>query len=98
MTKWMVSRGARTIVLLSRTGRETEELRILVDESAQTGATIHIKACDVADETEVKHLLDTCSNTMPPVRGLIHAAMVLRVSQISTLGNVVKLTSPGCPF
>ena len=78
MSKWMVARGARHIVLLSRTGRETPELKQLKDESRAVGATIYIKPCDVADEGSVKDLVDQCA-PFPPIRGVIHAAMVLRV-------------------
>jgi NAD(P)-dependent dehydrogenase (short-subunit alcohol dehydrogenase family) len=82
MSRWMVNQGARHIVLLSRSGKITDELEHLIEQSSYEGATIHVKACDVADESSVNQVVAECSRTMPPVRGVIHAAMVLKVSHI----------------
>ncbi|KJZ74256.1 hypothetical protein HIM_06262 [Hirsutella minnesotensis 3608] len=78
MAKWMVRRGARSIVLLSRSGKVTPELARLVEDCRGQGATITIKSCDVAKEASVKDLVEDCGRRMPPIRGIIHAAMVLR--------------------
>lgn len=78
MAKWMVHRGARHVVLLSRNGRKTAELDRLAQECSQLGATIHVRSCDVVKEASVKAVVDECAKSLPPVQGLIHAAMVLR--------------------
>jgi NAD(P)-dependent dehydrogenase (short-subunit alcohol dehydrogenase family) len=75
----MVRQGARHIVLLSRGGVVTDELEHLIDESSYEDATIYVKACDVANEASVEKLVAECHSDMPPIRGVIHAAMVLRV-------------------
>ncbi|KAK4243169.1 KR domain-containing protein [Corynascus novoguineensis] len=41
-------------------------------------ANITVKACDVADARSVAHLVAQCEEELPPIRGCIHAAMVLR--------------------
>lgn len=75
----MVERGARHIVLLSRSGKTTSELDELISDSRLVGASIYIRRCDVAEKTDVTALLTDLQNTLPPIRGLVHAAMVLRV-------------------
>lgn len=76
----MVERGARHIVLLSRSGKVTDELCQLISDARGLGASIHIKQCDVANKVSVETLVSDLQHTLPPVRGLIHAAMVLKVS------------------
>ncbi|PTB44904.1 hypothetical protein M441DRAFT_53996 [Trichoderma asperellum CBS 433.97] len=78
ITRRMVSRGARHIVLLSRGGNETDSVKKLVKESRKLGASIYVLPCDVADEQKVKELVDELQDDLPPIRGIIHAAMVLR--------------------
>ncbi|GAP90961.2 putative polyketide synthase [Rosellinia necatrix] len=59
MARWMVRRGARHLVLVSRSGSATGK-------------------CNVANAAEVEELVNFGLEGMPPVRGLIHGAMVLR--------------------
>lgn len=75
----MVQRGARHIVLLSRRDNITTELKQLVQESRELGAFVYIKQCDASDEARVSGLVTDIGRMMPPIRGVIHAAMVLRV-------------------
>jgi len=76
--QWLASRGARHLVLVGRSGRADDG-----DESAQAlaalraqGVRVHARACDVASEREVAALLDDVAATLPPVRGIVHAAAV----------------------
>ncbi|KAF4589051.1 Polyketide synthase [Ophiocordyceps camponoti-floridani] len=78
MAKRMVQRGAKHIVLLSRAGRMTAELAQLSDECRGLGATITVKPCNVANEGSVRQVVEECARSLPPIRGVIHAAMVLR--------------------
>jgi NAD(P)-dependent dehydrogenase (short-subunit alcohol dehydrogenase family) len=80
IAKRMVERGARHIVLLSRTGKTTSKLNRLISDSRIVSASIYIKRCDVADKAAVAALVTDLQNTLPPIRGLIHTVMVLRVS------------------
>ncbi|KAB2571677.1 Reducing polyketide synthase PKS2 [Lasiodiplodia theobromae] len=79
MAKWMVQKGARTVVLLSRSGKTDGKVGQLIEDMKQSfGANIVVRACDVADEQSVRALVDDCTTSLPPIRGVIHAAMVLR--------------------
>ncbi|PHH89077.1 hypothetical protein CDD83_6687 [Cordyceps sp. RAO-2017] len=74
----LVQRGARHLVLLSRSGKVSAELEQLAQQGRAVGAVIHVKRCDVGDERSVTALVGELQRTLPPIRGAIHAAMVLR--------------------
>lgn len=78
--RWMVGKGARNIVLVSRSGSETGKVKELIDEMAEVGAKIFVRSCDVADKASVDDLIANKLEGLPPVRGLVHGSMVLRVS------------------
>lgn len=75
----MVEHGARNIVLLSRSGGNVGELRQLIDDT-QDKASIVVKTCDIASEDDVYQIVKECTETLPPICGVIHAAMMLHVS------------------
>lgn len=82
MAKWMVSKGAKHLVLVSRNGSVTGEVKKMVDDLGTVGANIVIRRCDVSNSEAVNNLVTNGLTDMPEVRGVIHGAMVLRVSTI----------------
>ncbi|KAI1339087.1 ketoacyl-synt-domain-containing protein [Xylariaceae sp. FL0016] len=78
MARWMVGRGARHLVLVSRSGSATGKVKDLIDEAAKSEAQIVVRRCNVADPADVEELVNFGLDGMPPVKGLIHGAMVLR--------------------
>lgn len=80
MADWMVTEGARNIVLVSRSGSDTGKVKSLIDEAAVKGAKISVRQCDVANSEAVENLVRTGLAGLPDVRGVIHGAMVLHVS------------------
>jgi len=78
MARWMVSQGARNIVLVSRSGAITPKVQTLIDELA--GANIVVKSCDVSNEASVNDLIHKGMLDLPEIRGVVHGAMVLNVS------------------
>lgn len=79
---WMVSRGARNLILLSRSGVRNQKTTAFLRMLEAEGARVEAPACDMADASALKLVLDHCAETMPPVMGCIQASMVLRVSQL----------------
>ena len=77
----MISKGARHIVLISRSGKATGKVAELIEEAKSSEAQIIVRSCDVADKQQVEQLISDGIYGMPPVRGVIHAAMVLHVSK-----------------
>lgn len=79
MARWMVAKGARTIVLVSRSGSMSGRVKELADEVATVGAKIIVRRCNVVNKAEVDELINSGLSDLPPVRGVVHGTMVLRV-------------------
>lgn len=79
MARWMVAKGARTIVLVSRSGSVTGRVKELVDELSGVGANIVVRRCNVVNRAEVDELINSTLSGLPPIRGVVHGTMVLRV-------------------
>lgn len=79
MARWMVSKGARNLALISRSGSISGKVKELIDELATVGANTVVRRCDVADKKSVQALIQDLAS-MPEIRGVIHGAMVLHVS------------------
>lgn len=83
MAKYMIEHGARNVVLLSRSGGGKKMVDQLKSEVGCPEARIEVKKCDATDEAQVKQLVEDCAKSLPPICGIIHSAMVLRVSNFS---------------
>ncbi len=84
---WLVRQGARHLVLTSRSGLpERAEWDLIpatslsgqrianVRSLEQAGAQVHVVRADVADEQAMQQLMDQFGKSLPPLKGLIHAA------------------------
>ncbi len=74
---WLVSRGARHLALLSRRGAGTDEAREGIAAMEAAGASVRAFAADVTQAEDLAQVLAEIRTSMPPLRGLVHAAMVL---------------------
>ncbi|KAH7327102.1 beta-ketoacyl synthase domain-containing protein [Rhexocercosporidium sp. MPI-PUGE-AT-0058] len=77
MSRWMIEKGAKNIVLLSRSGKSDGKVGELIEEAATIGANVIVKSCNVSSEKAVEKLVSDDLSSLPPIKGLIHAAMVL---------------------
>ena len=50
-----------------------------VEALRKPGVTIEVRICDVADKEGLSATLLDCAQTLPPIRGVIQGAMVLKV-------------------
>ncbi|KAI0904706.1 putative polyketide synthase [Ustulina deusta] len=78
IARWMVARGARHLVLLSRSGAQSEKSIAFVDELRRIGVDLYCPRCNVGDVGSLQAVLDHCRQFMPPIKGCIQAAMDLR--------------------
>lgn len=85
MTRWMIQKGARHIVLVSRSGKATGIVADLIEEAKSVQAQVEVRTCDVSSKEQVEDLVKSGISGMPTVRGVVHAAMVLDVSLIRIL-------------
>ncbi|KAG6359884.1 hypothetical protein INS49_010937 [Diaporthe citri] len=94
IARWMAKRGARNLVLLSRTGPTRKSGQALMAELAARGVTALAPAADVTDAAALRRVLEDVSVTLPPVKGCIQAAMVLKVSLPTLASNPETCVDP----
>jgi acyl transferase domain-containing protein/NADPH:quinone reductase-like Zn-dependent oxidoreductase/acyl carrier protein/NADP-dependent 3-hydroxy acid dehydrogenase YdfG len=83
---WLARHGARHLVLLSRRGAAaTPDAEQIVEEFAAAGVTISAPACDVADAAALRDAIAAIEANMPPLRGIVHAAMVIEDALVRDL-------------
>jgi acyl transferase domain-containing protein/acyl-CoA synthetase (AMP-forming)/AMP-acid ligase II/NADPH:quinone reductase-like Zn-dependent oxidoreductase/NAD(P)-dependent dehydrogenase (short-subunit alcohol dehydrogenase family)/acyl carrier protein len=76
VARWLVEKGARHLVLLSRNGASPAGEETVAELTAK-GATVATMQADVSNEGDLARALSEIRATMPPLRGVIHAAGVL---------------------
>jgi acyl carrier protein len=76
VAEWMLRNGAGHVVLASRSGVASDDARQAVASLRKLGGVLVVKA-DVSRERDVARMLRAIARKLPPLRGLIHAAMVL---------------------
>jgi acyl transferase domain-containing protein/NADPH:quinone reductase-like Zn-dependent oxidoreductase/acyl carrier protein len=74
---WLVRLGARHLALLGRRGAGAPEAQEALAQFAAAGVSAHAIACDVADESALRSALAAIDQRMPPLRGVVHSAMVI---------------------
>ena len=74
LARWMVSRGAVNLILLSRSGPSTEAARHMVAELTAQGARVETPSCDAADLVALETTLSKYSKILPPIKGCIQAS------------------------
>lgn len=85
IAQWMPEKGARNLILVSRSGVTDEDARQKVRDLKNAGVTIEVCSCDLGDASEVERTLAPVLKRMPPMRGVIYGAMLLRVRDIRFL-------------
>jgi phthiocerol/phenolphthiocerol synthesis type-I polyketide synthase C len=75
--RWLAEQGARHFALLGRRGASTDEAQAGISELQRAGAQVRVFALDVCDEAALARMMVDLREEMPPLRGVIHAAMVL---------------------
>lgn len=76
VVRWMVGRGARDIIVWSRSGATnlSREAAALIDELKLQGVSVRAVACDVSDRDQVMRAMAE-ANSGPTVRGVFNFAV-----------------------
>jgi len=74
LASWLADQGARHLVLIGRGGVRTSEEQAAVARLQAAGVQVRVAMCDVADGEALASLLLDISASMPPLRGVVHAA------------------------
>lgn len=93
--KWLVSLGARNLVLL---GRSVPSANVEAQLAAlrATGVTVLVASCDIAVESDVAAVLAQIAASLPPLRGILHAAGVVDDGMLpeQTLDGFARVMAP----
>jgi myxalamid-type polyketide synthase MxaE and MxaD len=76
VAEWLAARGATSLLLVGRSAPDDAASRT-IDELRARGARVEVRAADVADERALRRVLDDAAGSLPPLRGVVHAAGVL---------------------
>jgi NADPH:quinone reductase-like Zn-dependent oxidoreductase/short-subunit dehydrogenase/acyl carrier protein len=85
--QWLADKGARHLVLISRSGPVAPEAQAAIVALQARGVKVHAVSCDVTDKEALSALLQEITTTMPPLRGLVHAASVIEDALIRNMNR-----------
>ena len=77
--RWMARRGAKNLILLSRSGPKAKAAVTLLSELRILGIHAETPQCDVSSSSSLLAALSQCA-FMPPIKGCLQATMVLKDS------------------
>ncbi|KAJ5357156.1 Acyl transferase/acyl hydrolase/lysophospholipase [Penicillium brevicompactum] len=78
LARWMVIRGAKNLLMLSRSSASSAEKRETVIDLEKIGCKVVDLVCDISDLSTLSALSDGRLSHLPPIKGCIQASMVLR--------------------
>jgi acyl transferase domain-containing protein/acyl carrier protein len=73
---WLAGRGARHLVLVGR-NEPAASAQETIAQLRGRGVTVHVLQADVADRSQVRAVFRQIAETMPALKGVVHAAGVL---------------------
>jgi acyl transferase domain-containing protein/acyl carrier protein len=75
--EWLVEQGARHLLLTGRSGAASEAARQAVEKLTAEGVRVEVAKADISDERQVAGVIEEIRRSMPPLRGVFHAAGIL---------------------
>ncbi|KAI0144465.1 putative polyketide synthase [Xylariaceae sp. FL1272] len=78
VVRWMLAKGGRHFLLLSRTGLKTGSARSFVANLESAGIRVLAQPCDISNSDALQQVLRICAKTMPSIKGCIQSTMVMR--------------------
>ncbi|KAJ5823826.1 Acyl transferase/acyl hydrolase/lysophospholipase [Penicillium robsamsonii] len=85
VASWMAQNGAKSLIFVSRSGLSRHESQATVRGLVKQGIQVTTRVCDISNETEVQQMFHDLSRCVPPIRGVIQAAMVLKDVHIENM-------------
>ncbi|XP_060583977.1 fatty acid synthase-like [Ruditapes philippinarum] len=83
LAQWLVDRGARSLILTSRSGVRTGYQKRKIQLLQNLGVDVMVSTRNVTKKEDIRHLLAETSSK--PVGGVFHLAMVLRDGYLENL-------------
>ena len=76
VAEWLAAEGARHLVLVGRSAPQ-EQARAVVQKLAESGVEVKVVQADVSRRDAMEDLFTQIETSMPPLKGVIHAAGAL---------------------
>lgn len=94
--EWLVDRGAKSLVLTSRRALLDEHVKEAVARMESKGVIVTVAACDITKRDDLQRLLVSIREWMPPLKGVIHSAMVIDDSLLQKMSReqLTRVMSP----
>ncbi len=101
VANWMTTKGCKNLVLLSRSGTKSDEEAAIVQGMLDNGVNVVLARGSVDNQKDMDRIFGEIKETMPPLKGVQHAAMVLDDGSIPEITperymNVFKPKAVGC--
>nr|UVI57903.1 polyketide synthase [Aspergillus elegans] len=93
VTRWMVTRGARNFIFVSRSGASSPAAQELYMELLASGCSVSDLVCDVTNKEAVAQAINSCQAEMPPIKGCMQCSMVLEDSMLSNMSHTQFLSA-----
>lgn len=81
VARWMVRRGARCLMLLSRYGPKTDPALEMLAELRDQGIRVETPCCDISKPESLASTLKVAID-LPPLKGCVQASMVMKVRRL----------------
>jgi acyl transferase domain-containing protein/NADPH:quinone reductase-like Zn-dependent oxidoreductase/acyl carrier protein len=83
--QWMADNGAKHLILIGRKGAASQDALEMIKQLKNEGVCIKVASVDVTNIEQLGNLFTDCNQEMPPIKGVIHSAMVLQDAFIHQL-------------
>jgi len=77
IAQWLSAKGVKQLVLASRSGAKSEEAKEAIRQMEANGTKIYAEPVDITDDKAVAAVVAKIKSDMPPLKGIIHGAVVL---------------------
>ncbi len=94
--KWLVTHGARHLVLMGRSGASSKEARETLDSMKEKGVYVMVAKVDVACTEQVSNAFSDIRHNMPELKGIFHSANVYHDAMLlqMDIGSFMKVLGP----
>ena len=75
--EWLAAQGARSLILIGRSGAASETAQEALERLRGIGVVVHEVKASVAEEANLRTQLEPVLADAPPLKGVVHAAMVI---------------------
>lgn len=83
VARWMMSRGAKFLLILSRSGPCGEASSSLLVDLKAKGLNVVAVPCDISDRRALSSVITRHARDLPPIKGCIQGSMVLKVGLLA---------------